>query len=151
MPQRMISVSLSTSTYAYDKYILSCMSNMSQISLNFYLHQQVFACWNGLTGFFPHWGFIFFHKPGLIGFFSSWRFYYSASQPDPLIVGASDIGHGYYGPENRWSGPGIKPWTHMLQGQGIEPWTYKKDRMQGQGFKPWTNQKNHLYNCACDH
>ncbi len=28
--------------------------------------------------FFPHWGFIFFCKPGLIGFFSSWRFYFSA-------------------------------------------------------------------------
>ena len=28
--------------------------------------------------FFPHWGFIFFRKPGLIGFFSSWRFYFSA-------------------------------------------------------------------------
>ena len=25
--------------------------------------------------------------------------FFCKSQPDPLIVGASDIGHGYYGPE----------------------------------------------------
>ena len=68
-------------------------------------------------------------------------------------MGASDIGHGYYGPENRWSGPGIEPWTHkkiMLQGQGIEPWTYKKDCMQGQEFEPWTEQKDRSYDRARD-
>ena len=47
--------------------------------------------------FFPHRGFSTSH--GLANFFSSWRFYFSASQPDPPIVGASDIGHGFYWPE----------------------------------------------------
>ena len=65
--------------------------------------------------------------------------FFRKSQPDPLIVGASDIGHGYYGPENRWSGLGIEPWTHkkiMLQGQGFEPWTYQKDNDARPGI--WT-------------
>ena len=75
------------------------------------------------------------------------------SQPDPLIVGVSDIGHRHYGPENRWSGPGIKPWTHkkiMLQGQGIKPWTNKKDHVQSQGFELWTDRKNRSYDRARD-
>ena len=72
---------------------------MSQTSLNFYLSNRFLLAEMGLTGFFSSLRFYFFCKPGLIGFFSSWRCYFSSSQPDPLIVGASDIGHRYYGPE----------------------------------------------------
>ncbi len=38
--------------------------------------------------------------------------FFPKSQPDPLIVGASDVGQGYNRPKNRRSGQGIKPWTH---------------------------------------
>ena len=41
------------------------MLNMSQTSLNFYLHQQVFTCWNGLTGFFSSLKFFFFSQAWL--------------------------------------------------------------------------------------
>ena len=41
----------------------------------------------------------FFPQAWLNRIFFLMGFYFSASQPDPLIVGASDVGHGYYGPE----------------------------------------------------
>ncbi len=59
--------------------------------------QPGFCMLAGLTGFFPSQRF--FHKPWLSKFFFSWRLYFSASQPDPPIVKASDIDHGFYWPE----------------------------------------------------
>ena len=77
---------------------------------------------------------LFFHKP-------TWSSNRGGEWHRPRILRAW----------NRWSGQGIKPWTHkkiMLQGQGIEPWTHKKDRVQGQGFKPWTGWKDCSYDNA---
>ena len=62
----------------------------------------------------------FFHKPWLSKFFSSWRFYFSASQPDPPIVGVSDIGHGLHWPET-----GTQAWDSNL---GTVKWSTCKIR-----------------------
>ena len=115
--------------------------------------QMGFCLLKWLDRIFSSLGFYFFRKPGLIGFFSSWRFYFSAKP-----TWSSNHGGEWHRPRisrawNRWSGPGIEPWTHkkiMLKGQGIKPWTNKNDHVQGQGFKPWTDQKDHSYNCARD-
>ena len=52
-----------------------------------------------LQEFFSSLRFNFFHKPGLVGCFPHRCFIFPQSQPDPLIVGTSDIGQGDYGPE----------------------------------------------------
>ena len=83
---------------------------MSQTSLNFYLPNRFLLAEMSWTGFFSSLRFYCVLQAWLNRIFSSWRFYFSTSQPDPLIVGASDIGHGYYGPETgdrvRESNPG---------------------------------------------
>ena len=43
--------------------------------------------------------FYFFLQAWLTRIFSLGGFIFPQSQPDPLIVGVSYIGHGYYGPE----------------------------------------------------
>ena len=68
--------------------------------------------------------------------------FFRKSQPDPLIVGASDIGHGYYGPETgdrvRESNPGPTK-RSCCKARESNPGPTKKDCVQGQGFEPWTN------------
>ena len=78
--------------------------------------------------FFPRGGFLF-HKPWFNRFFSSPRFYFSASHPDPPIVGASDIGHGFTWPETgiqAWElNPGpIKIKSFMVRGSNPGPAKY---------------------------
>ena len=91
--------------------------------------KQVFACWNGLTGFFPPWGFIFPHASlNRLFFFMEVLYFCNPSW-------SSNCGDEWHRPRilwdwNRWLGLGIEPWTHnkiMLQRQGFKPWTYQKD------------------------
>ena len=71
---------------------------MSQTSLNFYLHQPVFTCWNGLTGFFSSLWFYFFLQAWLNRLFSSWRFYFSAK---PTL--SSNHGGKWHRPRILWA------------------------------------------------
>ncbi len=77
--------------------------------------------------FFPHWGFIFFHKPGLIGFFPHGGFIFPQKP-----TWSSNCG-------GEWHRPQILRAQHRWLGLGIEPWTHKKIMLQGQGIEPWTN------------
>ena len=65
---------------------------------------------------------------------------------------ACDIGQGYTGPKNRWSGPGNQTLDPQKRscctGRGLNPGPTKNDCVLGQGFKPWTARKDHLYNHA---
>ena len=102
---------------------------MSQTSLNFYLHQQVFACWNGLTGFFSSLRFYFFPQAWLNRIFSSWRFYFSAKP-----TWSSNRG-------GEWHRPRIlRAWKQVI-GSGNRTLDPQKDRAARSGNRTLDLQK----------
>ncbi len=118
---------------------------MSQTSLNFTCRTGFCLLKWAWQDFFPHWCFIFFPQAWLSRIFSSWRFYFSASRPDPLIVGASDIGHGYYGPETgdrvRESNPGPTQ-RSCCKVRELNPGPTKKIACKARGLNPGPTKKN---------
>ena len=85
----------------------------------------------GLKGFFLI-EVLFFWKPWLNRIFFP-------SQPDPLIMGASDIGHGYYGPETgdriRESNPGPTK-RSCCKVRELNPGPTKKIVCKARGLNP---------------
>ncbi len=98
--------------------------NMSQTSLNFYLHNQVFACWHRLDRIFSSRRFYFSTSHGLATFFlvevlfhckPTWFSNVGAS----LAMDTTGLKQ-VTGTRNRTQDPKI-----MLHGLGFKPWTYK--------------------------
>ena len=79
--------------------------------------------------FFPHWGFIFFRKPGLIGFFSSWRFYFSAKP-----TWSSNRGGEWHRPRILWA------WKQVI-GSGNRTLDPQKDHAARSGNRTLDQQK----------
>ncbi len=112
---------------------------MSQTSYILYLHNQVFAWWHRLNRIFSSQRFYFSTSHGLAIFFLTEVLFFCKP------TWSSNCGGKWHRPPilrawNRWSGPGIKPWTHkkiMLQGQGFKAWTYQQDGVY-----------NHTHNCS---
>ena len=70
--------------------------------------------------------------------------FFRKSQPDPLIVGASDIGHGYYGPETgdrvQESNPGPTK-RSCCKVRELNPGPTKKIACKARGSNPGPTKK----------